>query len=191
MVRGAKFSGVVGGGFPEELYVRGLRNEWESADGYKQGLCGWREDITAERTEVSEAWQGLVGNCKYTSAFRVEHAQEWSRAWTSLVVQWLRFYTPKAVECGLVSDQGTRFHMLQLRVCMPELKILHVTTMTWCSQIIKYINIFFFFLRMEQSRLRAWNGFIWPWAHRCGDTILLGQFLGSHGRCGGYPGGCG
>ena len=96
-----------------------------------------------------------------------------------------------AVVCGLVSDQGTRFRMLQLRVCMPELKILHVTTMTWCSRIIKYINNFFFFLRMEQSRLRAWNGFIWPWVHRCGDIILLGQFLWSHGRCGGYPGGCG
>ena len=44
---------------------------------------------------------------------------------------------------------------------------------------------------MEQSRLRAWNGFVWPWAHRCGDIILLGQSSGSHGRCGSHPGGYG
>ena len=101
---------------------------------------------TSQQRELmcQKARQSLVGNCKHTSAVRVEHAQEGSRAWTSLVVQWLRFHTPNAVVCALVSDQGTRSHVLQLRVCIPELKILHAATLTWCSHIIKYINFFFF-----------------------------------------------
>ena len=116
---------------------------------------------TSQQRELmcQKARQGLVGNCKYTRAFRVEHAQEWSRAWTSLVLQWLKFHTPNAVVCGLVSDQGARSHMLQLRVCMPELKILHATTMTWCSQIIKYVNKFFFFFLKngaEQAQSMEW-----------------------------------
>ena len=36
---------------------------------------------------------------------------------------------------GLIPGQGTRSHMWQLRVCMPQLKILCATTKTWCSQI--------------------------------------------------------
>ena len=47
---------------------------------------------------------------------------------TSLVVQWLRLHTSK------VGSLGTRFHMLQLRVPMLELKILHADK-TQCSQI--------------------------------------------------------
>ena len=43
-------------------------------------------------------------------------------AGTSLIVQWLRLGTPKAGTPGLVPGQGTRFHMLQLGVCMPQLK---------------------------------------------------------------------
>ena len=35
----------------------------------------------------------------------------------------------------MILDQGTRSHMPQLRVCMPQLKILHAATMTWHSQI--------------------------------------------------------
>ena len=34
---------------------------------------------------------------------------------TSLVVQWLRLYSPNAHSHG----QGTRSHVLQLRICMP------------------------------------------------------------------------
>ena len=146
MVRGASFSGVVGGGFPEELYVSGV---WGMSRNLQTAISrAWvGGEKTSQQRELmcQKAQQGLVGNCKYTRAFRVEHAQEWSGAWTSLVVQWLRFRTPNAVVCGLVSDQGARSHMLQLRVCMPELKILHATTMTRCSQIIKYVNKFFFF----------------------------------------------
>ncbi|TEA33101.1 hypothetical protein DBR06_SOUSAS18610013, partial [Sousa chinensis] len=46
----------------------------------------------------------------------------------SLVVQWLRLHTPNAGGPGSISGQGTRSHMLQLRVRMLQLKIPHATT---------------------------------------------------------------
>ena len=39
-----------------------------------------------------------------------------------------RLHTPNAVGLGLILDQGTRFHVPQLRVHMLQLKILDVTT---------------------------------------------------------------
>ena len=61
---------------------------------------------------------------------------------TSLVVQWLRPRTPNVGGPGSIPGPGTRSHMLQLRVCMPQLKIPHVATKipraatkTRCSQI--------------------------------------------------------
>ena len=47
---------------------------------------------------------------------------------TSLVVQWITFYTPNTGGPGSIPGQGTRFHMLQL-------KILNVATKTRHSQI--------------------------------------------------------
>ena len=41
---------------------------------------------------------------------------------TSLVVQWLRLHTPNAGDPGSIPGQGSRSHMLQLRVCMLQLK---------------------------------------------------------------------
>ena len=40
---------------------------------------------------------------------------------TSLVVQWLRFCSPRAGGLGSIPDQGTRPHVLQLTVHMPQL----------------------------------------------------------------------
>ena len=45
---------------------------------------------------------------------------------TTLVVHWLRLQAPNAGSQGSTLAQRTRFHMLQLRVCM-SLKILHGT----------------------------------------------------------------
>ena len=42
---------------------------------------------------------------------------------TFLVGQWLRLCAPKAAGPGSIPGQGTRSHMLQLRVRMPQLKI--------------------------------------------------------------------
>ena len=41
---------------------------------------------------------------------------------TSLVVQWLRLHAPSAGGMGFVPGQETRSQMLQLRVCMPQLR---------------------------------------------------------------------
>ena len=46
-----------------------------------------------------------------------------TKGWTSLVVQWLRLCAPNAGVPGLIPGYGTRSHMLQLRVWMPQLKI--------------------------------------------------------------------
>ncbi|TEA36668.1 hypothetical protein DBR06_SOUSAS310070, partial [Sousa chinensis] len=47
----------------------------------------------------------------------------------SLVVQWLRLHTPNAGGPGSIPGQGTRSHMLQLRVHMLQLKFLHAARM--------------------------------------------------------------
>ena len=40
---------------------------------------------------------------------------------TYLVVQWLRCHAPTSGDLSSIPGQGTRFHMLQLRACMPQL----------------------------------------------------------------------
>ena len=42
---------------------------------------------------------------------------------TSLVVQWLRFQAPRAGGSGSIPGQGTRSHMLWLRVYVPQLRL--------------------------------------------------------------------
>ena len=49
---------------------------------------------------------------------------------TCLVVQWLRLHAPNIGCPGSISGQGTRCHMSQLRVHMPQLKLLHAATKT-------------------------------------------------------------
>ena len=44
---------------------------------------------------------------------------------TSLVVQWLRLCAPNAGGPGSIPSQETRSHVLQVRVCMPQLQIPH------------------------------------------------------------------
>ena len=50
---------------------------------------------------------------------------------TSLVVQWQRLQYPQEGGLGSIRGQRSRSHM-------PQLKILHAATKTWCSQINKY-----------------------------------------------------
>ena len=54
---------------------------------------------------------------------------------TSLVVQWLRLQALGAGGLGSTPGSITRFHMLQLRVHVPQPEILHATTQTRHSQI--------------------------------------------------------
>ena len=41
---------------------------------------------------------------------------------TPLMVKWLRLHPPSAGGSGSIRGQGTRSYMLQLRVCMPQLR---------------------------------------------------------------------
>ena len=43
---------------------------------------------------------------------------------------WLRLYTPNARGPGSIPGQGTRYDILQLRVPMPQLKMLYTATKT-------------------------------------------------------------
>ena len=47
---------------------------------------------------------------------------------TSRLVQWLRLCAPNAGDMGMISAQGTGSHMLQVGVCMPQLKIAGAAT---------------------------------------------------------------
>ena len=51
------------------------------------------------------------------------------------MVQWLRLRTPNTGGPGSIPGQGTRSHMPQLGVLMPQLKIPHAATKTKLSQI--------------------------------------------------------
>ena len=62
---------------------------------------------------------------------------------TSLLVQWLRLHAPYAGGTSSIPGQGTRSHQLQLRVHMPQIKILHAATKNWCNQ----MNFSFFFFK--------------------------------------------
>ena len=64
------------------------------------------------------------------------------------MVQWLRLLTPNAGGPGSIPGQGTRSHMLQLRVHINShtLKILCAATKTQRSQII------FFFLERKREQ---------------------------------------
>ena len=56
---------------------------------------------------AAEAHEEVKGRCECRSEKAVG---------TSLVVQWLRLYTPNAGGPGLIPGLGTRSHMLQLKV---------------------------------------------------------------------------
>ena len=53
-------------------------------------------------------------------------------------------------DMGLIPGQGTRFHILQPRVLMPQLKISHAATKTWHSQMNKLS-----YLKMNERLIRG------------------------------------
>ena len=78
-------------------------------------------DLT-EAEDIKKRWQ------QYTELYK--KALE-----TSLVVQWLRLCGTNAGSLGSIPGQGTRYHMLQLRVFIPQLKIPCAKSKIQCSQI--------------------------------------------------------
>ena len=71
----------------------------------------------------------------------------------SPVVQSLRLLAPNAADLGSIPSQGTRSHMVQPRIRMPQLKILSATTKTWHSQI---NNFSFLKNELESERELKW-----------------------------------
>ena len=71
------------------------------------------------------------------------------------MVQCLRIHTPNAGDPGAIPGQGTGSQMLQLRVHMPQLKILCAPTKTWCSQINTQIKKF----KYMNKKYEEWKGF--------------------------------
>ena len=85
-----------------------------------------------------------------SESIRLKSKRIFFRGGTSLVAQWLRLHTPNAGGWGPIPGQGTRSHVLQLRVCMPQPKILCVTTKTWHSQINnRFLKKRIFFLHLQ------------------------------------------
>ena len=64
------------------------------------------------------------------------------------MVLWLRLWAPNAGGMNLIPGLGTRSQKPQLRVCLPQLQILHAEIKTRPSQ----INIFFFFKEEKERR---------------------------------------
>ena len=87
-------------------------------------------------------WNWAYPNCTIWQLHSYTFTQDkWkhvcSKTWwlgTSLVVQRLGLHVPNAEGPSSIPGQGTRSHMLQLRVHMPQLKILDATTKTGPAQ---------------------------------------------------------
>ena len=75
----------------------------------------WRSSSSSSCTVLGKLWNSSFLHSTIISG-------------TSLVVQWLRLRAPNVGGPGLIPGQGTRSHILQLRVCMLQLKIPHAAT---------------------------------------------------------------
>ena len=61
------------------------------------------------------------------------------------MIQWLRICLPNAGGLGSIPGQGTQSHMWWLRAHIPWLKVPHMATKTWSSQIEKKKKVSFHF----------------------------------------------
>ena len=68
--------------------------------------------------------EGILKSKKYYNQNKAENLG------ISLALQYLRLHTPNTGSSGLIPGQGAGSCMLQLRVCMLQLKIPHATTKT-------------------------------------------------------------
>ena len=114
------------------------------------GLCGtvWMAWTTEIRSlPVLEAEVKLLAGPASSGAMREDLSRSVSKfpflkrtsVGPSLVVQWLRLWTPNAGALGSIPGQGTRPHMLQLNIpyAASRQKILCATPKTQLSQINK------------------------------------------------------
>ena len=57
------------------------------------------------------------------------------------MVQWLRFCAPNAGDPSLIPGQGTRSHMLEIRVCMLQLKKKKIPYTTKKIKDLRYLKL--------------------------------------------------
>ena len=97
-------------------------------------ILAWRIPWTEEPGGLLTMGSQRVGH------YRRDTHTHTHKSWgASLVVQWLRLFTPKAGGADSIPGQGTRSHMPKLRIRILRTKIedLHAPAKTWHSQINK------------------------------------------------------
>ena len=82
------------------------------------------------RVRPGDWWDELTGALRDQTAGGAASAGECG---DFPVVQWLRLCALSAEGPGSIPGQETRSHILQLRVCMPQLKIWHAITKIPCT----------------------------------------------------------
>ena len=114
-------------------FCSGKIREWGRCNSLKSYWSSGSGNFDTSKFSWSPTWKGRVESRAVCGL----HILNWivaiqiSNYRTSLGSRWLRLRAPSAGDPGSIPDQGTRPHMLQLRVYMPQLK-------TWCSQINKW-----------------------------------------------------
>ena len=103
-------------------------------------------------------------------------------AGTSLVVQWLRLHAPNAGGLGSIPSWGTSSHILQLRVCKLQLKILLAATEIHAAKQTKrsiFSNFIYLFGHAESS---VQHGLF----SSCGKRGLLSSWGARASHCDGF-----
>ena len=113
----------------------------------KNNRMGKTRDLFKKIRDTKGTFHAQMGTTKDRNGMDLTEAEDIKKRWqqytelykkaleTSLVVQWLRLCGTNAGSLGSIPGQGTRYHMLQLRVFIPQLKIPCAKSKIQCSQI--------------------------------------------------------
>ena len=101
----------------------------------KNKRMGKTKDLFKKMRDIKGTFHAKMGTIKDRNGMDLTEAEDIKKRWQEytelhkkalgicLVIQWLRFCGPNAGSLGSIPGQGTRSHMLQLRVFMPQRKI--------------------------------------------------------------------
>ena len=105
------------------------------ASGWRWGCRGWQGPGHTGPCSKDKKLEIHLVFARSTLSFFYQPWLSRSSLGTSLVVQWVRLRAPNAGGLGVIPGQGTRSHVLQLGVCILQVKMLHAATKTWNSSI--------------------------------------------------------